>query len=149
MWLMNIETKYHNVIEIKEDEIWHFEKGIPGFLSEQQFVILNLPENDVFSVMQSVTTPNLAFVITNPFQFFLDYQFSIDEPSIKQLEIETDGDILPYVILTIQEPFDRSTANLQAPLILNTKNKRAKQLILSDSSYQTKHLLTPVHVSKG
>ncbi|QED49598.1 flagellar assembly protein FliW [Cytobacillus dafuensis] len=146
---MNIETKYHSVVEIIEDEVWHFEKGIPGFLSEKQFVILNLPENDVFSIMQSVTTPNLAFVITNPFQFFLDYQFSIDDPSIKQLEIETDSDVLPYVILTVQEPFEKTTANLQAPLIFNTKNKRAKQLILSDSSYQTKHLLKPAHVIKG
>ncbi|WNS75087.1 flagellar assembly protein FliW [Bacillus sp. DTU_2020_1000418_1_SI_GHA_SEK_038] len=146
---MNIDTKYHDVIEISEEEIWHFEKGIPGFLSEKRFVILNLPENDVFSIMQSVTTPNLAFVITNPFQFFQDYQFSIDDLSIKQLEIETDGDVLSYVILTVQEPFDQTTANLQAPLIFNKKNKYAKQLILSDSSYQTKHLLTPAYVSKG
>lgn len=41
-------------------------------------------------------------------------------------------------ILTIEEPFEQSTANLMAPIVVNRRKMLAKQVILHDSSYQTK-----------
>lgn len=146
---MKIQTKYHGEVEISEQEIWEFPNGIPGFLDEKQFVILNFPENDVFYILQSITNPSLGFVITNPFAFFKDYDFKIDESSIDQLELESEADVLVQVILTVQDPFESTTANLQAPLIMNIRNRKAKQLILTETSYKTKHAIMPAKVQKG
>ena len=63
---MKLSTKYHNEVEVTETEVLQFEKGIPGFPDEKKFVILPLNEDGSFSVMQSVETPGLAFVIANP-----------------------------------------------------------------------------------
>ncbi|WP_186441844.1 flagellar assembly protein FliW, partial [Bacillus licheniformis] len=41
-------------------------------------------------------------------------------------------------ILTIEEPFEKSTANLMAPIVVNRRKMLAKQVILHDSSYLTK-----------
>ena len=146
---MKIETKYHGEVDITTDEIWTFTKGIPGFPQEKQFAILPLPDNDVYAILQSVETASLGFVIVNPFLFFPDYDFDIDEATVHQLSIEKETDVGVYTILTIQDPFEKTTANLQAPLIMNTKNKQAKQLILSDGKYNTKHRIITKEAVKG
>jgi flagellar assembly factor FliW len=46
------------------------------------------------------------------------------------------------VILTIQEPLDKSTANLQAPVVINVKENLAKQVVLTDKRYKTRHELS-------
>lgn len=146
---MKIETKYQGTVEVEEQDIWIFANGIPGFPEEKKFVILPLPENDIYFILQSVETAGLGFVVANPFFFFKDYSFDIDEATVEQLGLEQESDALIYSILTIQEPFEKTTANLQAPLILNIKNHQAKQLILSDGNYKTKHFILPQKVEKG
>lgn len=143
---MKIDTKYHGVVEIEETEILHFEKGIPGFLAEKQFVLLALSEDDDFYAMQSVETAELAFIISNPFGFFPEYDFKLEESIVEELEIESGKDILVYSILTINEPFEKTTANLQAPLIINSKNRKAKQVILYNEPFSTKH---PIFEKRG
>lgn len=138
---MNIQTKYFNEITIEEKNIIHFEHGIPGFLEEKQFVLLPLTEDNVYYVLQSVQTSKLAFVVTNPFLFFKDYDFNLDDATVEQLEIKDATDVAVYSILTLQDPFEKTTANLQAPIIINTKNNHAKQVILNDEKYTTKHPL--------
>jgi flagellar assembly factor FliW len=136
---MKIETKYHGPIEIKSEEVYQFEQGIPGFQDEKEFVLLPLPENEWFYILQSVKTPALGFVVTDPFLFFKEYEFTLDG-SAKEVLGEPNGkDIKVLSILTIKEPLQESTANLQAPIVINLANNKAKQLILNDAAYQTKH----------
>ena len=45
---MNIKTKYHGEISINEEEILYFEKGIPGFRNEAEFVQIPLTEDGLF-----------------------------------------------------------------------------------------------------
>lgn len=146
---MNIETKYQGTIEITEQDIWTFETGIPGFPEETKFVILPLPDNNVYAILQSLKTTGIGFVVANPFVFFEDYSFEIDDATIEQLGLEKESDATVYSILTIQEPFEKTTANLQAPLVLNSKNHKAKQLILNEGNYKTKHFILPEKVEKG
>ncbi|NCU16697.1 flagellar assembly protein FliW [Pallidibacillus pasinlerensis] len=138
---MNIQTKYFNEVTINKKDILHFEHGIPGFLEEKEFVILPLTEDNVYFVLQSVRTTELAFVVTNPFLFYKDYDFKLDEAIVEQLDIKQPTDVAVYSILTLQDPFEKTTANLQAPVIVNVKNNKAKQVILNDENYKTKHPL--------
>lgn len=145
---MRIKTKYHNEVEINQMDIWYFNKGIPGFPEEKNFIILSLPDNQVFSILQSVSTPEIAFVITNPFLFYKTYEFTIEDFVKEHLELENEKDVQVYIILTVHDPFEKTTANLQAPLILNTRNHKGKQLILNDSIYKTKHPLLQTDLVK-
>lgn len=138
---MKISTKYFGEITINEEEILTFESGIPGFLDEKQFIIQMLTDDGLYSVLQSVTTPELAFVITDPFFFFKDYDFHLDDAVVEQLGIEKPTDVRVVNILTLQDPFEKTTINLQAPVIINTKNNKAKQVILNDEKYTIKQPL--------
>jgi flagellar assembly factor FliW len=136
---MNLNTKYHGRIEINSDEILKFEKGIPGFMEEKEFILLPLSGDGTFFVMQSTTTSELAFVLSSPFNFFKDYDFKLDDSVVKDLGLDKEKDVLVYTILTVQDPFNKTTANLQAPVIINSKNRKAKQVILHNEEFKTKH----------
>ncbi|MBB6453626.1 flagellar assembly factor FliW [Salirhabdus euzebyi] len=139
---MKINTLYFGEVEVKEEELLTFEKGIPGFNKEKNFVLLDIPENPTFQVMQSIETEELAFVVTNPYLFYNNYEFDLDQTTIELLEVEKPEDVLVKTIVTMQSPFESSTLNLQAPVVCNIKNKKAKQLVLNNSPYMTRHPLS-------
>lgn len=139
---MEIETKYQGIVEIDESEIIHFETGIPGFLKEKQFVVSPFSESTPFFILQSVGTPSLAFVVADPFSFYPDYDFTLSDAVTEQLGIESEQDVSVYVILTLHEPFDQTTANLQAPLVINHRKQSGKQVVLDSREYGTRHKLT-------
>ncbi|CAM4131651.1 flagellar assembly protein FliW [Lederbergia lenta] len=138
---MNIQTKYHGEVDITEDTILSFEKGIPGFPDEKKFTLLPLPDQTVVSVLQSVETTDLAFVIADPYSFYEKYDFALDDTTVELLQIDSAEDVSAFVILSVHDPFEASTANLQAPIIVNVKNNLAKQVIINDEKYKTKHPL--------
>jgi flagellar assembly factor FliW len=138
---MKISTSYHGDIEIDNYQIFTFNQGIPGFLEETEFVILPLPEAEAFQVLQSIQTKELAFIITDPFQFFLDYDFQLEPQEIEKLQLQQVEDAAVYVLLTMSDSVEKITANLQAPVIINTNQQLAKQVILMNTSYKTKHRL--------
>jgi flagellar assembly factor FliW len=144
---MKIRTKYHGEIEINEKDIFHFEHGIPGFLDEKQFVLLPLVDTP-FVILQSVRTPALGFVLIEPFSYFPMYEIELDDNTLEQLQITGEQDVALYVILTVADPFDDTTANLQAPVVINVNKRLGKQVILTNTNYKTKHRLFPEKVAK-
>jgi len=140
--MRDVETKYHGIIEIDESTIITFEEGIPGFPDQKKYVLLPLEQETPFMVLQSTSEAALAFIIINPFDFYQQYEVKLPDATIQKLAVEDPTQVAIYNILTVQSPFEKTTANLQAPLIVNLENKKAKQLILNDSAYKTKHLIT-------
>ncbi|MGZ0877357.1 flagellar assembly protein FliW [Priestia megaterium] len=138
---MKISTSYHGDIEIDNQQTLTFNQGIPGFLEETEFVVLPLPEAEAFQVLQSIQTKEVAFIITDPFQFFLDYDFQLEPQEIEKLQLQQVEDAVVYVLLTMSNSVEKITANLQAPVIINTKKQLAKQVILMNTAYETKHRL--------
>jgi flagellar assembly factor FliW len=145
MMAMILYTKFEETIEINESDILYFEHGLPGFENEKQFVLLPI-EGTPFSTLQSVSTKDLAFFTTNPFLFYKKYDFELAEAVQEQLKIKEESDVMVQVILTIQEPLDKSTANLQAPVVINVKENLAKQVVLTDNRYKTRHGLSETNL---
>ncbi|GLH64275.1 flagellar assembly protein FliW [Parageobacillus sp. G301] len=142
---MRLRTNYHGEVEINEKDIFHFEHGIPGFLDEKKFALLPL-EDTPFVILQSVKTPALGFAMIDPFVYFPDYDIELDEHTVTQLELSSEKEVIVYVILTVADPFENTTANLQAPIVLNYEKKLGKQVILTNTPYKTKHRLFPEKV---
>lgn len=137
---MKIQTKFHGEQEIVKEEILHFEAGIPGFLDEKEFYIFPLEDTPLY-VLQSIRTKEIAFIITDPFVLFAQYEFDLSQDLVESLNIQSEKEVAVFVILTVKEPFNKTTANLQAPLIINQKNKQGKQFIINNSPYTARHLI--------
>lgn len=135
---MAVQTKYLGEIDIEEAHVVDFPAGLPGFTDEVSFVLLDLPGNPVFQTLQSIETTELAFIVTNPYHFYKDYEFKLDDQIQESLEIKTEADVIVLSTVTLKDPFDTSTLNLKAPIIINSTSKLGKQYILNNDEYLTK-----------
>lgn len=147
--MRKIYTSRFGEIEVDEKKIVHFKEGIPAFENEHEFVILPYEEDSPYYFMQSLSSPDLAFLLTIPFLFFNDYSFEIDDETIKELDIKDSENVFYYSMVTIPNGSIRyMTANLLAPIVLNGENMQAKQVVLEKSTYTTKHRLFPETTKK-
>lgn len=147
---MKIQTKFHGELTIQPDQKWTFPKGIPGFENEKEFALLPIEGNNIFQVLQSMKTSDVAFIVANPYILVENYSFDVDEPTIDLLNIESEQDVFVLGVLSLKQPFEASTINLQAPLIFQINTKKAKQMILNDNSFSMRHPIgNQVTATKG
>lgn len=137
-----VHTLRFGDITIDEDKVIHFEEGIPAFEDEHEFAIIPYDDASPYVFLQSLSTPDLAFLMTVPFVFFPDYEFELDDANQQKLGLEKEEDLLIYTLLTIPAgKVADMTANLMAPIVINAQTKQAKQIVLENSPYTTKHRL--------
>lgn len=135
---MKLKTKYFGEIDIDDSEIINFEGGMPGFEYLTKFVVIK-QEDMIIDWIQSVEE-DITFPIINPFLSNKEYEFKIPDNTIKKLEIEKHEDVEIYTIVTITENIEEMRTNLQAPIIINNKAKKGKQLIL-DERYPLRYMI--------
>ena len=118
-----------------------FEKGIPGFEDYKYFNVNIIKDNEKFYSIVSKEDDNIGFISISPFDIKKDYEIDLDDEFIKELDIKDEKDVLVLCIITLGKTLKDSTANLKAPIIINIKNNRGKQLILQDDKYKIKEPL--------
>ena len=137
-----VHTLRFGDITIDEDKVIHFDEGIPAFEDEHEFAVIPYDDESPYVFLQSLSTPDLAFLMTVPFVFFPDYEFELDDANQQKLGLEKEEDLLIYTLLTIPGgKVPDMTANLMAPIVINARTKQAKQVVLENSPYTTKHRL--------
>lgn len=135
---MELETAQFGVVDVKEEQIFHFPKGIPGFEEHTEFAVIDLPDSP-FSYLQSMHESQIALLITDPFLFFPDYEFELSDHVTEELELGSS--VMLRCILTLNKDVSKSTINLLAPVVFNLENNMAKQIILHSTEYRSRHLL--------
>lgn len=138
---MKIETKFFGTQEVDEKEFIHFNHGIPGFESERRFLITEYGPGSPFLVMQSIEKPSLAFILIGLGDVMPGFAIDIGEEVTAELKLEKPEDTLVYVIVSIPGELTDATVNLAAPLVINTRMKLGKQIILNNPAYGLRHPL--------
>ena len=118
-----------------------FEKGIPGFENYRYFNVNIVEGNKKIYNIVSKEDSNIGFISISPFDIKTDYEIDLDDEFIKELDIKDEKDVLVICLITLGKSLKDSTANLKAPIIINIKNNRGKQLILQDDKYKIKEPL--------
>ena len=118
-----------------------FENGIPGFEDYKYFNVNIIKDNEKFYSIVSKEDDNIGFISISPFDIKKDYEIDLDDEVVKELDIKTEKDVLVLCLITLGKTLKDSTANLKAPIIINIKNNRGKQLILQDDKYKIKEPL--------
>lgn len=134
---MIIETLTWGSLEVEDEQIYHFSKGIPGFDEEVEYALIE--DDGPFVYLQSTRDKSLAFLMADPFSFYPEYEFELPEADAEELEI--DSQIRVLGIITLKREIEESTMNLLAPVVLNTEKHLGKQVVLHQAKYQTKHPL--------
>ncbi|MBQ8568205.1 MAG: flagellar assembly protein FliW [Oscillospiraceae bacterium] len=145
--LIKVKTRDFDEIEIPENEIITFTKGIFAFDEYFKYVLLApLGENKFPMWLQSIDNENLCFIIFNPLECCPDYKVTLskDEKTLLALEPGEEQYVEYLVIAVIPEKYSDTTVNLKSPIAVNTLNNRALQVIAPEN-YPIKY---PLFVKK-
>ena len=142
---MKYDTVRFGSIDVQGEDILIFPEALYGFDQEKEFVLLPLDLNidSPMEWLQSLKTPELAFIVTDPFLFVPQYKMVLNDDEKHQLKVDSTESVMIRVIVTIPKVYTEMTANLVAPLVINRKNRLAKQIVLTSAEYDTKHCLMP------
>jgi flagellar assembly factor FliW len=147
---MQLNTRHFGQLEIDEKGLIDFPEGLPGFEDVKRFVLLAGVENDSpFQWLQGVDNTDLAFVVIDPKVFKPDYIVDVDDKEVEILEIKDTEKVMVLSIVVVPEDLTMMTANLKAPLLINTENNKGKQIVLDKSDYQIRHYILQELRRKG
>ena len=139
---MKINTEKFGEINIDENLVFEFVEPIIGYENLKKYVLVEHAENSAFKWLQSIEDESLAFPVSTPAYFDIDYQFEIPTDVAEKINLSSVESLISLNIVTIPQGKPRnSTINLLAPIIINATNKKGMQLILSNSNYPVKQPL--------
>jgi len=141
--IISIVSSRFGKIEVEEDKLLHMPAGVLGFPNSNRYILLDHEKDSPFKWLQSVEEGEVAFVVTDPQSFFPDYDIKIKREELSNLDVDEVKDLQIMVILSIKGEITEMTANLQGPIIVNTINKKGRQVVLKGVRYTTKHRLFP------
>lgn len=131
-----IQTRFGEV-EYDPDNLLVFPAGLIGFPTLHSFIVMpNRKQGPLFWI-QSIDDPEIAFVLTDPTNFFLTYEVKPDNAERSSLQISQDDECYVMVVVTVP-PDQKITLNLAAPILFAPKSNRAIQVILENTDYQSR-----------
>ena len=125
-------------LEVDSSLVINFPYGLIGFNSAHRFVLLDY--NPPFSWLHSIDRPELAFVTVNAAEFGAGYNFGVPYGD-KDLDLVEGDDIAIMNLVSVRPDPSLTTVNLKAPIIVNLKNMKGKQIVLDDARFPTRLLL--------
>lgn len=133
---MKIQTSRFGEVDIDDGDVIDFDLGPLGFEDKHQWVLI---ENGLLGWLQSAEDPGLAFVVGNPFDFYSDYEFVVGDKDLEPLQIDSEKDVSVLSIISVPPKVENMTINLLAPIVINVRDRRAKQVILNNNKYSVRH----------
>ena len=131
-----ISTRFGEV-EYDPENLLHFPAGLIGLPNLRRFIVMPNKKSGPLFWIQSVDEPEMAFVLTDPTNFFLDYLVVPDPAERQILQITEDEECYTLTVVTV--PPDQSiTINLAAPILFAPQTNRAIQIILEGGSFSSK-----------
>ena len=144
---MTITTKIFGEITIEDDKIIHFEKGIVGFSDLTDFTLIfdsDDKEDAPIRWLQSIQEPGFAMPVMDPLLVKPDYSPEIADELLVGLGDLTPDNMLVVTTVTVPSDIKKLTTNLMAPIIVNTENLKACQVIVDGDDYPVKFPIYPV-----
>ena len=127
--MISFETSRFGKLEVTSDKIITFPEGILGFPDAKRYILMDYKDT-LLKWLQAVDDPDVAFIVIPPQEIVTDYTLKIENKIQKFLEVETEDDIIVFVIIRVDG--ENITANLQGPLAINSINKKGVQLIIDE-----------------
>lgn len=140
---MKIQTKWFGEMDIDEDKIITFDRGIIGFDEFKQFTLVYDAQKDAESStmwLQSLDEVSLALPVMKPELLFDHYDPIVEDELINSLgENIKEAELLVLIILTVTQNIKEITCNLKAPIVINIDTMKGIQLIADNDDYMVKH----------
>ena len=108
-----------------------FTRSLPGLGKSRRFTLHVIDENPLFYYLQSLEEGDIGLILVDPFPCFPEYSLELNELDRKELEVDQKEDVLVFTTVTVLGE-SKMTTNLAAPVVMNTRKRLAKQVILPE-----------------
>ncbi len=125
-------------ISVEPDRIISFPEGLPGFERLREFVLLYPEETRPLFWLQSVEEGGIALPLIQTFEIIADYSIDIYEGELQTLQTNTPEDLMVMSVVVIPQDVRQMTANLAAPILVNSKCNIGKQIVVDASGHDTR-----------
>lgn len=141
--IVKFVTTRFGPMEITEDKIIYFPQGILGFFDLKRYILIDHGEDGIFKWLQAVDNPDIAFLLTDPVRFKPDYRIALAAEQTRFLNIKDVSDvvIMTMVCFPKEEP-PCITLNLKGPVLFNSINMVARQIVLEGEQYSHRYKIT-------
>jgi flagellar assembly factor FliW len=138
--MIRIHTTRFGDLEVNPLDIVTLPEGILGFDSLKKFFIVDPSDDTMILWLQSTERAEIAFPILEPKVFKPDYKVRLSASELRSLKLDSVAkkETLVYCILTIPGDVTSMTANLKAPVVINTAVQMGRQVVLQENEYSVK-----------
>jgi flagellar assembly factor FliW len=139
---MRVMTRHFGEIDLDESKVLCFENGIFGFEDYKEFTLLYDDEDGEkpdISWLQSLNEPALAIPVVNPFVVKPDYNPEVDDELLKPLGNLVEENIVVLISITVPDNVEKISANLKAPFIINSDERKGAQIVVENQDYEVKY----------
>jgi flagellar assembly factor FliW len=137
---MKVLTKPYGEIDIEDRQLVTFPRGLFGFEELRSFALLDATQQP-FYWLQSLERVEVAFVLIDPLFFRPEYTPDVDPGELEEIGIGGESEALVFAIVTIPENSSQMTANLQGPLVLNSRTHIGRQSISANPRWGVRHVI--------
>jgi flagellar assembly factor FliW len=125
---MVIESTRFGELEIDGTSVLELPDGLIG-LPGTGYALITTTLSSPFNWLHSIDHPELALPVTNPWLFFPEYEVRVPDEDARRLDLDdaTGADIL--CVVRAAKTLEQFTINLAAPIVVNTLQQRARQII--------------------
>jgi len=129
------------LVQYSENSIIRFDEGLIGFSDCKSFVLLESEGIAPFRRLQSTERDDVGFLVLDTAYLTKEFPSLIPERDWESIGLTDPAAKLAFVICIIGPTPAQSTANLQAPLIINYANMAGRQMIIGDTEFSSRHPL--------
>jgi len=136
---MQVQSIRFGEISVPDDKMITMIRPILGCESLRRFCLIEVDDLKPLLWLQSTENPGVSFLVMNPVLLVPGYCIEINPNEIAELEVTDVKAVETYVVVTVPENPDEISVNLQGPILINTENNRAKQMVLVNSDYPVQY----------
>jgi len=150
---VHVHTARFGRIEVEEDRVITFPRGIYGFEHCRRFFLhrepfRGRPVEAWLAWLQSVEDGDVAFLVMDPAVAFPTYRPAVPKADLETVGLAAQADGALLVIAVVPPDTRDITVNLRAPLLVNPAERLGVQVILEDDAYPLRQPLSSA-MSKG
>ncbi|MGB0128117.1 MAG: flagellar assembly protein FliW [Rhodocyclaceae bacterium] len=134
---MKVDSPRFGPLEVEQDDVIEFPEGLPGFEHCKRFSLFHEAGGQpIVYTLQSLDDPEVALPVADPAQFGFHYELTLEDSDVAMLEVGSADDVAVAVVLRRNGCADDAgagaiSANVMAPLVINTRTRRGKQQPIS------------------
>ena len=138
---MLIKTKFFGEVDLPEEKIITFNRGLIGLTDYKKFTILYDCEKEESNVswQQCVEEPTLALPVIKPWIVKEDYNPVVEDELLNHLGELTEDNLVLLLTMTVPTDIKQMSVNLKAPIVINADTRKGAQIICENQDYEVKY----------